>query len=520
MVAGAAAIAVSTVRRRPEVAPAPGNRSSRMLALTGVPTDWSETSAVLAEVPDRIHCARLLPDGRTIRFVWGPPMRAEDVDTVTRERRPSPVVPAAYAEGCPDVSPDGTRMLYQGHVSDGRAFAFLSPHPDGSDGVPVVQTAEPSMASEPTWLADGDAFSYDIDPKHMGVFWPAGGRMKVLPDVVTGPSFSVFRFIVGNQVFVGTIFDTAETEVVGIALPLLKEEVRFRLPALAVDLRLSGRRFLFAEGQSGRHWDIAAADVSAGTAHTVGRIPGQMLRYPLPTAAGLAFVSVRLSSDLMLRKANGSLANLTNSGRIIDGARCGRDLIVSKEVEPERTVIERVDVTSGRVERLSSGPTDLCAACAPDGTAWFYARHGAAPVIRRCDSHGCRDLIQSFVLSLAASPDGKRLTYVTVDKRGAIVQWISSDGGEPHDVAETETACAAGWATAGTIWVSRRRNRVMVWTEVDANTGRETGRTAPGSRDCNDLRPDPMSPVDPELRFVYDETSQVRFVPNDVLARE
>jgi len=43
--------------------------------------------------------------------VWGTPMRAEDLDTVSHARRPSPVVPAAYAEGCPDISPDGKRLL-------------------------------------------------------------------------------------------------------------------------------------------------------------------------------------------------------------------------------------------------------------------------------------------------------------------------------------------------------------------------------------------------------------------------
>jgi hypothetical protein len=158
--AGVAAIAVSAERRKPEIAPAPFPRPSPMLALTGTPADWSETSAVLAEVPDRIHCARLLPDERTIRFVWGAPMRAEDVDTVTRERRPAPLVPAAYAEGCPDVSPDGTRLLYQGHASDGRAFAFPSCRPPSRrwrpsrPGSPTA-TRSRTTSIRNTWASSG-----------------------------------------------------------------------------------------------------------------------------------------------------------------------------------------------------------------------------------------------------------------------------------------------------------------------------------------------------------------------------
>jgi len=77
-----------------------------------------------------------------------------------------------------------------------------------------------------------------------------------------------------------------------------------------------------------------------------------------------------------------------------------------------------------------------------------------------------------------------------------------------------------GWASAETMWVSRRRGREIVWTEVDADTGRETGQTVPGSRDCGDARPDPASPVSADLRIVYDQTSQLRLVPNERLARE
>ena len=71
----------------------------------------------------------------------------EDIDTVTRERVPSPIVPAAYAEGCPDLSPDGSRLVYQGHTREGRAYAFLSESPTGADAAAVVPTAEPSMSS-------------------------------------------------------------------------------------------------------------------------------------------------------------------------------------------------------------------------------------------------------------------------------------------------------------------------------------------------------------------------------------
>jgi hypothetical protein len=374
-----------------------------------------------------------------------------------------------------------------------------------------VQTAEPSMASEPTWLGDGETFSYDIDAKHMGVFWVEGGRMKVLPDVTQRPIITMFRYVIGNRVYLGTLFDNQETEVVGISVPLLKEEDRFRVPELVLDMRSTGRTLLFSKRTAGRAFDIAEVDLGAQTARLIGRISDHMLRYPMPIADGLAFVSVRLASDFMQRRPNGTLVNLTKSGHVWDGNRCGRDLIISEELAPEQIVIQRVDFTGKHLEQLTQGPRDC--------KVWFYRPHKPTPTIRRCDRGGCRDIFHGFAIGLDASPDGTRLAYVTMDKRGTIVQWISADGGEPHDVAETETACPVGWASPATIWVSRRQGRQIVWTEVNADTGRETGKTSPGGRDCADSRPDPASPVS-DLRIVYDQTSQIRFISNEQLARE
>jgi hypothetical protein len=417
----------------------------------------------------------------------------------------------------PGPVPDGSRLLYQGRVPDGRAFAFLSPHPDGRDGVPVVQTAEPTMASEPTWLADGQTFSFDIDINHMGVFSTAAGRMNVLPDVNGRPFLSIFRHAIGNRVFLGILSDTYETEVVGVSLPLLKEEARFRVPKLPLDLRLEGEQMFFAHLSRGRGADIVVTDAAARAARAIGRIPEHLLRYPMLSTNGLVFVSVRLASDLWVRNAGGAFENLTRNGHVLDGNYCGSDLIVSREIEPEKTVVERLDASGRRMERLSDGPIDWSPACSPDGSVWYYRPHLPHPSIRRCDRQGCRELFRGFAFGLSASPDGKRLAFVTVEKRGTVAVWIGADGGAPHDVAETETGCPVGWASAETIWVSRRRGRKFVWTEVDANTGRETGKTAPGSHDCFDCRPDPASPVNPDLRIVYDQTSQVRLLPREQL---
>ena len=180
-----AAVAVGMLRLRqapPDTRP-PSTPDRALIVPTGEAADWTDVSSSSPRSPSGSRCTRLLPDQQTIRFVWGIAPRAEDVDTVTRSAFPRPLVPAAYAGGCPDVSPDGKRLVYQGHTPDGRPFAFVSERSDGSQAVPrSCRTAEPTMSSEPTWLADGQSFSYDSRHEtHGGVLAGHESRDRVAP---------------------------------------------------------------------------------------------------------------------------------------------------------------------------------------------------------------------------------------------------------------------------------------------------------------------------------------------------
>ena len=363
-----------------------------------------------------------------------------------------------------------------------------------------------------------ETFSFDIDAKHVGVFSTVGGRMNVLPAATTRSFVTIFRHVIGNRLYLGTMFADYETELVGFSVPLLGEEDRFRVRHLVLDLRQDGRFMYFAHTDNGRGADIIEINPAAHSGRALGRIPGQMLRHPLRIEEGLAFISILASSDLWLRRPNGAFAKLTKSGLIRDAERCGPDLVVTREIEPEKTIIERIDTAGRHIEKLSDGPADWSPACTGDGKVWYYRPHLPQASIKRCDRDGCREILRGFAFGLSMSPDSQRLAFVTVETRGSTVQWMPAEGGEPHEVADTETSCPPGWASASTIWVSRRRGRKIVWTEVDADSGRETGRTAPGSHDCNDLRPNPISPVNPDLRVIYDQTSQVRLLPSKHLA--
>jgi hypothetical protein len=524
----AAAVAVGGLwaRHRWPVLVTQPSAQALLIAPTGEAADWTDTSTVLVEVPDRITCTRLLPDRRTIRFVWGTPPRAEDFDLVTRKRGPSPLVPAAYAEGCPDLSPDGKRLVFQSHTPEGRAFAFVSERPDGKDAVPAVQTAEPTMSSEPTWLPDGESFSYDVDPKHMGVFSTVEARLTVLPEPTLRPFVTSFRSVAGGRIFVSRTSETLDTDLVAHSWPLLREELRLRYSGIVMDLvRDPLDALYFVDTTKTQYAQIVAIYPDIRRARRLGRIRDRIIRYPQLSAAGFTFVSVHAGADLFAKASDGSMTRVTHDWKVFNAANCAGDFIVQRYEDSIRsdgnreTTIERIDRRGARVAVLEHGAAEGPPGCSPDGNIIFLVG-SSTPGITRCERGKCRRLSSIAAHSLAVSPDGRRLVVLTFDQRGVEVWLLKSDTGEARYISESETGCRPGWASMDSLWISRRRAGEFVWVEVNADSGRETGRVVRGSRDCSDGGFDPASPVDPNIRIVNDQTSQLRLLDMKFLKRD
>ena len=207
------------------------------------------------------------------------------------------------------------------------------------------------MSSEPTWLADGQTFSYDVDTKHMGVFSTAENRMRVLPEVTLKPLVTSFRFVSGNSVFVASVVESTETELTGISVPSMEELVRFRLPGLALDLRPAGSVFYATNFTAGHRTEFTELDMSNKQARRLGHVPGQGIRYPI-FAGGRGGVCQHTSAiDGGHSAPWWWRARLDRRREHVAVARCGADLVVSRQVD-DRTVVERVDL-DGRPPRRS-----------------------------------------------------------------------------------------------------------------------------------------------------------------------
>jgi hypothetical protein len=429
-------------------------------------------------------------------------------------------VPEAYREGCAELSPDGKRLAFEGYTPDGRPFIYLSEHSDGRGAVPIVAATDPSMSSEPKWLPDGRAFTFDVDHQRMGLFSLDTRRMTVLPEAASGAYVSSTRFVIGRRLFIAAGVNTPfRSEFVELGLPFLNERSRFNFPGYALDVASPGDQSLFVTGMpwvTGPLWKV---DLARHTRQSVAEIPGQMIRYPTFTKHGLLLASLAFSADVWQRDADGVLRQLTRWGDVSGAAPCGHDLLVAR-VRDESSSLLRLNREGRVLQTLSTNTMDAVPGCSPDGRQWFLTRMDDSSIgLYRCDDHGCDRLTRERVADVAVSPDGTRLAFIQPSKTEPVVAWMPARGGEIRDVSATETGCNPGWSSNRHLWVSRKRAGHLAWVEVDVDTGGETGRTTPGQKDCVDGLPDPASPVHPDLRVLVRKRTQIRLVPTNGLTQ-
>jgi hypothetical protein len=503
----------SARRRATEAAGAP---DPLMIVPTGQPADWTDQARVLAEVPDKIRCLSVLPDHRTVRFVWGDRGRAEDIDTRSGEHRPSPLVPDAYAEGCPDVSADGKRLVYAGHTADERPFAFVSTHSDGSDGVAEVQTAEPSVDSDPVWLADGETFVYDVDDRHVAAFSTATRRSIVMP-TVTAPLYTSFHAALGSQIIVSSFLRAGGVELSGFGYPRLEETLHWRTPLETMDLQTRDGRRYYSSAYSKTSLVLLETEPSKGRARLLGAVPGQSLRHARFVDDGMVMTSVRRTSVLVSRLPGQPRRDVPVGDDIWQASLCG-SRIIGTQIDSGGSRTVWLDAGGRVAGYVREGRTDSYPRCTTDGKVMFYVVYGQTPEIRRCDAQGCRTISTGASMMTALSPDDRRLAFVSVDSGARAVRWISADGKGPvHEIPELETGCAPSWSSPTDLWVSQRKGRRLVWTEIDTDSGRPTGRTSAGRHDCMDGLDDPDKPQHDPVEIEIGNRSQIRLLPSKYL---
>jgi hypothetical protein len=493
----------------------------RALQIVGKSRDWKSGTKLLATIGDRLQCLQVLPNRRTVRYVWGHPNRAEDLDPETGRREPSPLVPAAYAEGCPTLSPDGQRLAFQGRSEDGRAFAFASEHPDGADAKALVPIADPSVASEPKWLADGRAFSIDVDSQHMGVFSFETRRLTILPGVTTRPALSTTRFALGESIVVAaTVASPIETTIAAFRWPLLSEGTRFTVPFFVYDLATrDGKSWLLAMGgNAGPSGSLYRLDEGATTLHPIGHFENRLVRFVASTDGGVVLAALAGSLDVVAGAPGEPSRRLTRDALYGSAVPCGPNILATK-ARAGGTEVLLMDHEGRHLRTLRRDEDSAGIGCSPAGDVWYSFSGGKHPGVDRCDDAGCQPLTSTSIAAASVSPDGQRLALLSGGGSGITVSWVPTSGGPVRGVSPTETGCEPQWSTGRNLWVSRRRAGGIRWIEIDTDTLAETGKFVVGSKECSDAVPDPKRPIIPTVRVEKSFSTEIRFVP-DALLRE
>ena len=486
---------------------------SMRVSFADEPRDWTSEARVLVSVEGRIHAISALPGGARVRVSWGDPRRLEDVDLVTGARVPAALPPLPDRAGPPVTAPDGSAIAVEGYAAGGRPFIFVGPAEPSARLVPVSAAADPSLASQPRWLADGRAFVYDADVRNVGVFSLDTNRATILPAFDARPSYTTFKATVFDRILVDRVTDGGTNQLALFAWPSMELASRFDLPAFAVEWQSKdGRRLLGVAHERDADPAIVEVNVATRVARRLGRVPGQYLRALALAGDELVFASYHYGGELWLDDGGAGRVVTRNLGAR-DFARGGGRVLVSVMRGGQERIVELDD--DGR-ERgvLTSGPRDATPSILPDGRTWTYVRRsGEAPGFYRCVFGGTCARVRDVIMALTTvSPDGRRVAYVDPAPQGPRARLVDLVGGTPRDVGDAGSFCRPVWSSTHTLWISRRAAGTPEWVEVDVDApgAPPTGRTLRGARDCSDGLPDPAGPVRDGAKIVVDWRSELR----------
>lgn len=511
-VGGAVFVLQGLIARQSSAEPEP-------IPITGTPTDWTSSSRLLATLPGKVHCLITLPDQRTVRYVWGYPRTAEDLDLQTGRRVPAPVVPMAHAHGCPVPSPNGRQLAFEGYDDSGRPAIFLSGHPDGSDARAVTPAAHPTVRSEPTWIDDGRAFAFDLDWRHMGAFLLNDGRTLILPtrsDATRG-LYTLIRAAHRDRIFIAHIQYDADGYIDAIDWPSLNRQLPMRLPIGSLNWVTSDGVHLYSTDP-----DTGAIVEVTPSKRTVRRVGFYRAREPVwvsANAGGVITVTTHAHGDAWLSLSDGRSARVTHYGDVRKAILChGSQLLIARGGIETKWKWFRVSLNGGAAVALDI-PRRALATCSTRSSLWWvgvFNEDTPGSDLFRCTGStftSCARIgARQNPVDLSVSPDESLIALTTANLRGSVsVHILPSGGGAARELVETETACSPVWSSNRTLWVSRRQRGAVVWVETDVETRLPTGRTLPGGTACSDGNIDPASPSPDGLRVKVDYTSDVFF---------
>jgi Protein kinase domain/WD40-like Beta Propeller Repeat len=478
----------------------------------GQPVDWSKTGRAIADVNGKVHCFSVA-NKNTLRVIWGSPRRAEDIDVVSGIRRSAELRPETYRAGCPQLAPDGKRLLFTAPNQTGSPEIRMSEVPDGSDSAALTS------GSEPLWFGNGDQVAYNLGSGHVAIISLATMEMTLLPD----PAFGDSRFLVGKAVspkgdLIAAIFATSTFD---FAVAIFQGP-RFDTPKLysipmGSRLQFGSEDDLLLSYYTGSTSILADVDWRTGEARNIGRYSGFDLLAVGFAGAEKVVWARQQSSDAWLYEG-GSRSRLTSDRRTYSVARSpvGELLLGRRDSDGNMNIWRQMP--GGVPVQLTSGRGNVAPDYAPDGQSWVYANYDRKSIVR-CSNENptCRDLRRDDSMPTwpRFSPDGRNIAYVTQMGAPRVVI-ISAIDGSVRASWDAYYECPPIWSRAATIWSLEASGHRYWWAEREVERWTKTGHRIESPNEnltledvqCwpKDSRVD--SPLFEAVRVESDETSR------------
>ena len=504
-------------------------RSRSEVVLAGAtPADWSHARIVF-RTANRIHCLSKVANN-TIRVVWGIPRHVSDVELTSGTTTPAQLVPESYQYGCPELSPDGQQLIFEGYDGRDRPHIFHAPHPTGRGAEPVVSSAEPSHQSHPLWLSSNRDFVFDAGFQHPAIFSLETNRSAILSDKDRSANSHM-----GFQKAVSPLGDR-------IAIVQNRAHQRstfiniYQWPGLQLMKTLDmpdGMGQVWEFGRDPTHMfgrivdttdQIVLLDAERMTLTRVARAGERHSGVVLELGSGVAAIATyHFEAGIVYDDQAGHERKVPATGAANYAAPTwteSGDIVFSQTIGSVAN-IRRFRPTDGTFHDLTRGPYDFAGAPLPGGS-WLMARHslpsGESGGIWKCSPSFsgsdpiCRRFSTDLPLqSISVAPGSDLFAYAALSGQEIILRLTSLVDGTTRDLVAGTNSCRPIWSSPHTLWFSRRHGRHHRWSEIDVVTGMMTGRVSPGTSNCYNGHPDPTVPVRSSVRgvIVYDTDVRV-----------
>jgi len=402
-------------------------------------------------------------------------------------------------------------MLYVKDEDSRRSQIMLSPHPDGSEAIPITE------GSSPSWLPSGEEFLYSFDnhrpaafslPKTRLLFPDSPPVEKLLQQIAVNRSGDrvAFLFMDSHRQF--------SVDVHGY--PTMERIQHVQLAESVGGIQFDDIRGTLQLSVPDPRELILGELTSASQLVRVGKIPGTNVLNGFRTQEGIALLTATFTYSIV-RDGPGGRAReypLSVSGRA-DVTPAG-DVLFDRRTDDGRLVIAYQRSSDAEPHILSNGPADMYPTFGPDGRTFAFIRLAEGTIVScRMGATGnqCRRLFADPLGPRFArlSPDGNRIAYQTTHGSASRLRIVDVQSSSMRDLGPYRSSCPPTWSSAAALWTyDRGRSQ---WNEIEVEHGVQTGRTAPSTQQGMDWSCDSAPALADQpfrLHRVEDRKTEVR----------